>query len=318
MQEVKQFKPVRVKATTKESAVEQALQMTGATIENVDVEVLEEGPGGITVRVAPLTAAAPAETVVSETAAEPAPAETETATETEAVESTEVAEPVADTTAPVPEDSNFSNSSSLASEEAQQRACAVAQDLLERMGLEAVAKLAQMPEGVGPLASSHPGDIDASGELAGGSGLPRTFLDIEGEDVGILIGKHGQTLRAFQYLLNLSLNNSSNNEGVYVMVDAGDYRSRRAAVLEKAAHNAIERARREHRAIRLEPMPAHERRLVHLILQNEKDLTTTSEGREPWRRVVVAPQGMRYTPRSGGQSRRPRSGGHRHHQRLGG
>ncbi|MEO6909132.1 MAG: R3H domain-containing nucleic acid-binding protein [Abditibacteriaceae bacterium] len=314
MQEGKQFKPVRVKATTKESAIEQALQMTGAVQEEVDVEVLEENDKGVTVRVSPLgTIAAPPAVKTSVKKEEIAASAQEIVDDESAGDEEEEteAELAAEAAA---EDSNFSSSSSLASSEAQQRACDVAQDFLDRMGLDAQAKLAQMPEGVGPLASSHPTEVEVSGEFAGGSSLPRTFLDIEGEDVGILIGKHGQTLRAFQYLLNLSLNNSNSNstEGVYVMVDAGDYRARRATVLERAVHNAIERARGEHRAVRLEPMPAHERRLVHLLLQSETDLTTSSEGREPWRRVVVAPEGVRASfsrsgSRSGNSGRKPSS-----------
>lgn len=319
MQEGKKFKPVRVKATTKESAIEQALQMTGAAEEEVEVEVLEESATSITLRVSPLG-------TTSVTAAEPPVvdvpikakddiASVEEIIKEKPTKNGEESEAVVEA-----EESNFSSSSSLASSEAQQRACEVAQDFLRRMGLDAQAKLAEMPEGVGPLASSHPTELENSGEFAGGSSLPRTFLEIEGEDVGILIGKHGQTLRAFQYLLNLSLNNSGSGEGVYVMVDAGDYRARRATVLERAVHNAIERARREHRAVRLEPMPAHERRLVHLLLQAETDLTTSSEGREPWRRVVIAPEGVRATfSRSGarpGGGRKPNARDGQHNRRY--
>ncbi len=318
MQEGKKFKPVRVKATTKESAIEQALQITGATEEEVEVEVLEESATSVTLRVSPSgTTSAPAADASAKTEKAPAPVKKSAAEvdeEAPAVEAQEETE-----ASPATEDSNFSSSSSLASSEAQQRACDAAQDLLQRMGLDAQAKLAEMPEGVGPLASSHPTEIEAGSEFGGNSGLPRTFLDIEGEDVGILIGKHGQTLRAFQYLLNLSLNNSSGTDGVYVMVDAGDYRARRATVLERAVHNAIERARGEHRAVRLEPMPAHERRLVHLLLQGETDLVTSSEGREPWRRVVVAPEGVRVSfSRSGGGGRKSNSrDGQRNHRHAG-
>jgi len=319
MQEGKQFKPVRVKATTKESAIEQALQMTGATKEEVNVEVLEESATGITVRVSPASdTSAPTAEAPAKIEKEAVPAEENVADTNDEPILDEVEESDA---SPATEDSNFSSSSSLASSEAQQRACDAAQDLLERMGLDAQAKLAEMPESVGPLASSHPTEIEIGSEFGGNSGLPRTFLEIEGEDVGILIGKHGQTLRAFQYLLNLSLNNSSSADGVYVMVDAGDYRARRATVLERAVHNAIERARNEHRAVRLEPMPAHERRLVHLLLQAETDLTTSSEGREPWRRVVVAPEGVRVSfsrtgSRSGGGGRKPNSHGGQRNRRY--
>ena len=83
--------------------------------------------------------------------------------------------------------------------------------------------------------------------------------------------------------------NGVRNGGVHVIVDAGDYRGRRASALERAAQEAAERAKRDRRSIRMEPMPGHERRLVHLALYDDKEITTSSDGREPWRRVVVTP-----------------------------
>lgn len=158
--------------------------------------------------------------------------------------------------------------------EVAEQARALAQEFLDRMGLEANAILAD-----GGNAASVP-------------------LAVEGNDVGILIGKHGQTLQAFQYLLNLTLNNSAEPDGgVRVVVDAGNYRARRQSSLEQTARAAAARARREGRSIRMEPMPAHERRLIHMFLQSDTEVTTASDGREPMRRVIVTPSGM--TPRTG-------------------
>ncbi len=161
-----------------------------------------------------------------------------------------------------------------------QRAQELARDFLGRMGLEADVNVVPPP-------SATVEEVEKA--------TPIVYLDIEGEDVGILIGKHGQTLQSFQYLLNLTLNNrvhetdGDESDALRVIVDAGGYRARRAQSLDQAAHNAASRAKRDRRAIRLEPMPAHERRLVHIALRGDKEIVTGSEGREPHRYVVVSP-----------------------------
>jgi uncharacterized membrane protein YgcG len=88
------------------------------------------------------------------------------------------------------------------------------------------------------------------------------------------------------------------------VVDAGEYRTRRAQALERQALDAAARAKRDRRAIRLDPMPGHERRLVHLAIYDDKEISSSSEGREPWRRVVIAPAGMRVESRGGGYGNR--------------
>lgn len=159
------------------------------------------------------------------------------------------------------------------------RAQSLAQEFLERMGLEAQARITQPP----------PAPVEEVEQT-----VPQVFIEIEGEDVGILIGKHGQTLQSFQYLLNLTLNNRSSEseeaEVLRVIVDAGGYRSRRAQSLEQTARHAASRAKRDRRPVRLDPMPAHERRLVHIALRGDSDISTGSEGREPHRYVVVSPK----------------------------
>ncbi len=340
------FSPIRMTASTEEAAIQQALQIVGAEREHVSVEVLSQDAKGVTVRVSPrkdeATAVATAvaassddsisstqssATTVPSDDAQPEvymssnPTGDEVADAMEAVvptmpspeEESEVApqseddgaageadelktvEQLQDVLPTLPTDQPAIEEVALEADEAtKERACALAQEMLDRMGMEAQASLMAAPTG------------------SGGSDVPRVHLQIDGEDVGILIGKHGQTLQSFQYLLNVSLNNrgeTSEKANFRVSVDAGGYRARRGDALQQMALDAAERAKRDHRSVRLEPMPAHERRLVHVALQNDGTISTSSEGREPLRHVVVIPAGAR--PISGGNDRGARSGGGR-------
>lgn len=111
-------------------------------------------------------------------------------------------------------------------------------------------------------------------------------VELQGEDMGILIGKRGQTLDSLQYLTNLAVN--KNSENYYkVKVDTEDYRKRRKDTLENLAKNIAYKVKRTKRAVSLEPMNPFERRVIHSALQNDKFVTTHSEGEEPYRHVVV-------------------------------
>lgn len=311
------FSPVRVKAATQEAAIEQALHMTGATRDEIEIEVIEESEKGVTIRVGPAGTFAPkteAPVESESTPEEDTPADEAEATidqdeeyfeeqEDEDVEETEELETVPVAVREVPPVRE-------ASDEVKDHARVVADEILERMGLDARAEIEELPAWC--LPTSH----DKSERVRD---VPRAFLKIEGEDVGILIGKHGNTLQSFQYLLNLMLNNVPGEEdttdegvregGVHVVVDAGEYRSRRAAALERQALDAAARAKRDRRTIRLDPMPGHERRLVHLALYEDKDVSTSSEGREPWRRVTITPAGVSPQGRGGRGGYGERSGG---------
>jgi spoIIIJ-associated protein len=311
----KKFSPMRYTASTEEAAINGALQIVGASRDEIEHEVLEQSAKGVTIRIRPRSAdSAPVEAPPE--ALEPA---VETALETsapiaedvpelleqsdEAAE--EVEEPDSEIEAQIGDDldslaADFADetpdfeseaegelpqdepavSEPVATQTAPEipaldpeivaRAQQKAQEILDKMGLEAQAQV-EPPKEAGVAA-----------------------LVIEGDDVGILIGKHGATLQAFQYLLNLSLNAHLEGEearasGARVVVDAGNYRARRSSSLEQIARSAASKVRREGRVVRLEPMPAHERRLVHMFLQTESDVVTQSEGREPMRRIVVAP-----------------------------
>ena len=114
------------------------------------------------------------------------------------------------------------------------------------------------------------------------------FIDVElkGPDMGVLIGKRGQTLDSLQYLTNLAINKHSENY-YKVKIDTEDYRNRRKETLENLAKNIAYKVKRTKRAYPLEPMNPFERRIIHSALQNDKYVTTHSEGDEPYRHVVV-------------------------------
>ena len=111
-------------------------------------------------------------------------------------------------------------------------------------------------------------------------------VELKGDDMGILIGKRGQTLDSLQYLTNLAVNKQS-EEYIKVKIDTEDYRKRRKETLENLAKNIAYKVKRTKRPVSLEPMNPFERRVIHSALQNDKFVTTHSEGDEPYRHVVV-------------------------------
>lgn len=111
-------------------------------------------------------------------------------------------------------------------------------------------------------------------------------VDLSGDEMGVLIGKRGQTLDSLQYLLSLVVNKES-EEYIRVKLDTENYRQRRKDTLENLAKNISFKVKRTKRPVSLEPMNPYERRIIHSALQNDKYVTTHSEGEEPFRRVVV-------------------------------
>ncbi len=111
-------------------------------------------------------------------------------------------------------------------------------------------------------------------------------VELKGDDMGVLIGKRGQTLDSLQYLTNLALGKQV-NEFVKVKIDTEDYRKRRKDTLENLAKNIAYKVKRMKRPVSLEPMNPFERRVIHSALQNDKYVSTHSEGEEPYRHVVV-------------------------------
>lgn len=111
-------------------------------------------------------------------------------------------------------------------------------------------------------------------------------LRLHGDDMGILIGKHGQTLDSLQYLTNLVANKNS-NERVRVIIDVEDYRDRRIETLNRLAARLADKVKRTGERVALEPMNPHERKIIHMALQGDRRVTTLSEGDEPYRHVVI-------------------------------
>ena len=111
-------------------------------------------------------------------------------------------------------------------------------------------------------------------------------VDLSGDDMGVLIGKRGQTLDSLQYLVSLVVNKNVENY-IRVKVDTENYRQRRKETLENLAKNISYKVKRTKRPVSLEPMNPYERRIIHSALQNDKYVTTHSEGDEPFRHVVV-------------------------------
>jgi spoIIIJ-associated protein len=144
---------------------------------------------------------------------------------------------------------------------------AVAQELLERvvatLGLHAHVSLAEDDEQV--------------------------VATVSGDDLGVLIGRHGQMIDALQYLANVLAHRAVGDERRRIVVDAAGYRARRSATLETLARRSAEQASATGRRVELEPMSAVERRVVHEALKDDPEVETSSEGAEPNRYVVVLP-----------------------------
>ena len=122
----------------------------------------------------------------------------------------------------------------------------------------------------------------------------RSLMNIEfsGDNMGVLIGKRGQTLDSLQYLTSLVINKYANNF-IRVKIDTENYRDRRKETLEKLAKSLAIKVKKTHRKIVLEPMNPYERRIIHAVLQNDYYVETHSEGDEPYRKVVITPKSNR-------------------------
>jgi len=116
----------------------------------------------------------------------------------------------------------------------------------------------------------------------------RIAISIEGNNMGIIIGKRGETLDAIQYIVNI-IANKNRDEYIKVMLDTENYRARREETLKKLAYKLSKKAYQTKKPIILEPMNPYDRRIIHAALQDSKIVKTHSEGKEPFRRVVISP-----------------------------
>ncbi len=129
-------------------------------------------------------------------------------------------------------------------------------------------------------------EINASIEVSYDQENTTVEVNIDGDEMGVLIGKRGQTLDSLQYLVSLVVNKNSENY-IKVKLDTENYRARRKETLENLAKNIAFKVKKSRKPVSLEPMNPYERRIIHSALQNDKYVETYSEGEEPYRKVVI-------------------------------
>lgn len=294
------MRTVRVTGKTVEEAVAEGLAQLGITRAEAIVHVVEEPSGGLfgllrrkqavvdvsaedsredlekAVRqLVSEAAAVPAETAEAEEAAEAAePAEVKEPEETEAEEA---APAEAETEAPAEETAEEAKN-----EEADEEAPA---KVREERPFSAEEQNETAEEAKKFLAGVFKGmDLDVTMEKMVNE--ERILLNLRGKGLGILIGKHGQTLNALQYLTNLAAGRLYHHR-YFVMLDVENYRSRREQTLTALAKRLAEKAKRTGESVELEPMEPGERRIIHLALQADPDIVTDSEGEGSGRHVVI-------------------------------
>ena len=249
-------------AKTVEEAVAAALKELNITAEEAVIEVLEEGKKGLfgffgkDAKVRVTAKEVVVEETVVETVVEEAAPVVETVVETEAKEEKEEAPAVTEERA-AREPKKF-----VVNDEAVAKAREFLQKVFNAMKIDVVME---------KFVNKNDGSV--------------TFK-LHGADMGILIGKHGQTLDSLQYLTNLVANKNSADR-VRVIIDVEDYRDRRIETLNRLAYRLADKVKRSGERVALEPMNPHERKIIHMALQNDRRVTTLSEGDEPYRHVVI-------------------------------
>ena len=171
---------------------------------------------------------------------------------------------------------------------------------------QAVIRAKVKDEDVVSLARNFLNDIFASMHLAVNMDInfddveKEMSIDLNGDEMGVLIGKRGQTLDSLQYLTSLVVNKGV-EEYIRVKIDTENYRARRKKTLENLAKNMAFKVKRTRRTVTLEPMNPYERRIIHSTLQDDKYVETHSEGEEPYRYVVItAKKGEYYSDSKSG------------------
>ncbi len=279
------MRTVRITAKTIEGAVEQGLQELGISRAEAIVHVVEQPSSGlfglIHKKMAVVDISAPDE-VVEEPAAEeivePAPALEETPAEAP-VEVAPVEEAPAEEAAPAAEEVEEVKEETPAEEKkSAHEEPSFDPEEQKKTAEEAKEFLAGVFKGMG---------LTVTMECM--MNEERIHINLCGQGLGILIGKHGQTLDALQYLTNLASGKSFRHH-YFVLLDVENYRERRQDTLEALARRLAGKVKRTGEEVRLEPMAAGERRIIHLALQDDHGVVTESEGEAPYRYVVIRPQ----------------------------
>ncbi len=131
-------------------------------------------------------------------------------------------------------------------------------------------------------------EMDIEAEVSSKVLNNRVYMSLSGKSMGIIIGKRGETLDAIQYLVNI-VANKGREEYVKIILDTENYRERREETLKNLAYRLAKKASQTRRVVVLEPMNPYDRRIIHSALQDNKNVRTHSEGKEPFRKVVISP-----------------------------
>lgn len=242
---------IEVTGKTIEDAIRSGLARLGKLRNEVDVEVLAEPKSGFLG-----FGSKPAKVrVTAKDNDAPAPVAAPAATISQPVQAVEQAAP-AEPDAPA-----AATEPAYDAEEAAAKAKAFLQDVLHNMGIEDVM-IEKMVK------------------------ADKIILHLHGDNLGILIGKHGQTLDALQYLTNLTTNQGETTRH-FIMLDVENYRHRREETLKQLGLRLAGRVKKKGDRVVLEPMNGYERKVIHMALQNKEHITTESEGQDPYRHVVI-------------------------------
>lgn len=252
---------IRVSAKTVDDAITEALIQLGVTSDRLEYEVIEKGSAGFL--------GIGMKQAVIEARRKPEPAEEVKP------EPVEVKVPEA-TEAPAAETVQTKQEEVVAKEESVKKKVTELAEVSEE-AIKAVESFLKDTLKAMDMDVEIVSEVDAEGALS---------VEMKGSNMGILIGKRGQTLDALQYLANRVAN--KHQEGyVRVKLDTENYRARREETLKHLAKNIAFKVKRTRRAVSLEPMNPNERRIIHAALQSDPHVTTHSEGEEPYRKVVV-------------------------------
>lgn len=273
------MRTVRITAKTIEAAVAEGLEKLGISREEAVVHVVEQPSSGlfglIHKKMAVVDISAPDEESEEDTVEEASPAEEAPAAEIpaeEAKEETPAEEPKAEEAAPEAEEAPAEE------KKAEREEPTFDPEEQKKVAEEAKTFLA------GVFAGMH---LAVTMECR--MTEERIMINLVGDGLGILIGKHGQTLDALQYLTNLAAGKSFRHH-YFILLDVENYRERRQDTLEALARRLAGKVKRTGEEIRLEPMAAGERRIIHLALQDDHAVSTDSEGEAPYRYVVIRPK----------------------------
>lgn len=273
------MRTVRITAKTIEAAVAEGLEKLGISREEAVVHVVEQPSSGlfglIHKKMAVVDISAPDEEAEEDTVEETSPAEEAPAAEIpaeEAKEETPAEELKAEEAAPEAEEAPAEE------KKAEREEPTFDPEEQKKVAEEAKTFLA------GVFAGMH---LAVTMECR--MTEERIMINLVGDGLGILIGKHGQTLDALQYLTNLAAGKTFRHH-YFILLDVENYRERRQDTLEALARRLAGKVKRTGEEIRLEPMAAGERRIIHLALQDDHAVSTDSEGEAPYRYVVIRPK----------------------------